>query len=677
MAVCVDHETCFVVSLPNCLLEKGNVQHKRHDSLRLTTSWPCYSTNKQRICWLGRKISPTSHSLYRPEWIVSSSSSYSGDDLQVSWTDHGKADILSGNTNEEHPVLSVLRKRKEEGSLPGKRTDLYRVALCIEGGGMRGAVAAGMTAAIKHLKLENAFDVVYGSSAGAIIGAYFVSRQLPIYGTSVYYEDLCSRDFIRKRQLLYRYLQPKRAQPIPVLDLDSLIDDVIVYSKPLNWDCFWENCQLQPLRPVATSLTTLESKVLDCYQTFEELRQCLRASARVPGIAGDPVKVCGDVFADAILYEAIPLRSALKEGATHVLVLRTRPQGARIPSKAGIYERLIAVPSFKFHENFPAIQEFVLSGRHRKMYFEDIQMLKQAKLSYGSEPPYLYDLAVPKGKKQVGQLESRQDIIFKAVRDGFAVAYQELGGFTKEESERIAVSIYTDEEFFKLKQQREASRYRQTSWKRKLRFIDLFKPKRVPKKTNANVSSFLEKELFSDEFSGVWPSVFLMGFVQAPTRYSWVESCSRCSLATEKKLFCKNTNRQVLLTSRGSLKPRCKFNKREQFSGTDSPRQSPTCSLTRISEYVLLIYAILMAGGGIGAYIKTKSTASIGSGIVSGVLLGYAWYEKSLSLALVVSLVLCVVFAIRYNKTKKLMPAGVLGIISAFASVVFAIGLRG
>ncbi|GJD10958.1 hypothetical protein Gasu2_51200 [Galdieria sulphuraria] len=364
---------------------------------------------------------------------------------------------------------------------------------------MRGSIAAGMTAAIKYLNLENVFDVVYGSSAGAIIGAYFVSRQLPLYGTSVYYEDLCSRDFIRKRQLFYRYLQPN-SKHIPVLDLDSLIDEVIVYSKPLDWNCFWKNCQSQPLKPVATSLSTLEAKVLDNYKTFEELRQCLRASALVPGIAGEPVSIDGDVFADAILHEAIPLRSALREGATHVLVLRTRPQGARIPHKAGMYERLIAVPSFRSQENFPVIQAFVLSGHHRQIYYEDIERLKRAKAEFGPTPPYLYDLAVPRFKKQVGQLESRQDVIFKAVRDGFAIAYQELTGVSMEESERVASSIYTEEEFVRLKKQREMIRFQRENWKRRLRSISLFKPKTVLKRRNStnSQSSFIDNESLTE-----------------------------------------------------------------------------------------------------------------------------------------------------------------------------------
>lgn len=85
-----------------------------------------------------------------------------------------------------HPVLSLVRERVLAKSKPGRRqqgsnspsTDIPHLALVIEGGGMRGAVSAGMAAALSTLDLLDAFDSIHGSSAGSIVGAYLVSRQL-------------------------------------------------------------------------------------------------------------------------------------------------------------------------------------------------------------------------------------------------------------------------------------------------------------------------------------------------------------------------------------------------------------------------------------------------------------------------------------------------------------------
>ena len=63
----------------------------------------------------------------------------------------------------EHPVLQVLHARAASKSKPCDRADPYKVALAIEGGGMRGCISAGMTAALKDLGMEDCFDVVYGN----------------------------------------------------------------------------------------------------------------------------------------------------------------------------------------------------------------------------------------------------------------------------------------------------------------------------------------------------------------------------------------------------------------------------------------------------------------------------------------------------------------------------------
>jgi len=74
----------------------------------------------------------------------------------------------------DHQVVQLLAQRFQSKSQPGARDDPYTLALCMEGGGMRGAVSAGMAAAIASLGLTDAFDKVYGSSAGSVIGAYMI-----------------------------------------------------------------------------------------------------------------------------------------------------------------------------------------------------------------------------------------------------------------------------------------------------------------------------------------------------------------------------------------------------------------------------------------------------------------------------------------------------------------------
>ncbi|MCC5635643.1 hypothetical protein LC593_07220 [Nostoc sp. CHAB 5844] len=87
-------------------------------------------------------------------------------------------------------------------------------------------------------------------------------------------------------------------------------------------------------------------------------------------------------------------------------------------------------------------------------------------------------------------------------------------------------------------------------------------------------------------------------------------------------------------------------------------------------------YGILAIVGGIIGYVQARSKVSLFSGGVSGLLLilsayfqlqGQSW---GLTLAACVSAVLVVVFALRFAKTRKFMPAGLMIVLGALALVV-------
>ena len=109
------------------------------------------------------------------------------------------------------PVLSVIFERAAAGSRPRQRADGHRVCLAVEGGGMRAAVTAGMCAMLGEAGLMDAFDCVYGCSAGALNGAYAAAGQATVWATS--FEDTANRQFIDRRRVLRRR---------PVLDMDFL-----------------------------------------------------------------------------------------------------------------------------------------------------------------------------------------------------------------------------------------------------------------------------------------------------------------------------------------------------------------------------------------------------------------------------------------------------------------------
>ena len=119
---------------------------------------------------------------------------------------------------------------------------------------------------------------------------------------------------------------------------------------------------LLPPQVVASSLDTLDSVLLSGFHSREDLVACLKASANVPELAGGPLEhrraglrgggggaeaprwqragcraqasctyaavLCcrGHRLVDAAVFEAIPYRSAIGDGCTHVLVLNNLPR---------------------------------------------------------------------------------------------------------------------------------------------------------------------------------------------------------------------------------------------------------------------------------------------------------------------------------------------------------------
>ncbi len=95
------------------------------------------------------------------------------------------------------------------------------------------------------------------------------------------------------------------------------------------------------------------------------------------------------------------------------------------------------------------------------------------------------------------------------------------------------------------------------------------------------------------------------------------------------------------------------------------------------------LYGILSIVGGIIGYKSAGSKVSLISGIISGLLLLVAAYLQlqgqswGLTLAVVITSILVIVFAIRLAKTRKLMPAGLMvflglaALIAMFSQLVF------
>lgn len=95
-----------------------------------------------------------------------------------------------------------------------------------------------------------------------------------------------------------------------------------------------------------------------------------------------------------------------------------------------------------------------------------------------------------------------------------------------------------------------------------------------------------------------------------------------------------------------------------------------------IAVIATLIYGSLTLVGGILGYTKARSLPSLISGVISGVvLLGAAILQtqgiigaKWLASALIILLI--IVFIVRWLKTKKIMPAGIMVVVGVICLVL-------
>src|SRR5882757_2806088 len=226
-------------------------------------------------------------------------------------------------------VLQLLRDRKQQGSTPGHRDDDARLALLVEGGSPRGAYSSGMTVAIEQLGLLRMFDAVYGSSAGALNAAWLLCGRAEST-KHAWWDPIIMRTTINPRRALRRQ---------PVVDTRFLVHTVYTEIMPMGFQEILDSTI--EFHPIATDART--GQATDLHEHIHDrssLQAALRASTAMPLLTGEPIEIDGRSFVDAGLSEAVPVRTALAQKATHIVALRTRRTDETL-SAPSLAERLV------------------------------------------------------------------------------------------------------------------------------------------------------------------------------------------------------------------------------------------------------------------------------------------------------------------------------------------------
>jgi predicted patatin/cPLA2 family phospholipase len=300
-----------------------------------------------------------------------------------------------------HPVVAALRERPAGA----------RVALAIEGGGMRGAVSGGMALALDELGLSQAFDAAYGSSAGTLNAMWLVSGRLRD-GIPTWTDPRLVDELISRR----RALRGGR-----VVDVRTLVEERYEQLSPGLFDAVLAG--RTELHPIATDVATADAVDLhDQIVDARTLRLALQASAALPLLAGPPVALDGRRLIDAGLSAAIPFRAALADGATHVLVLRSRRAGETVTPPGRLSGVVTAAALGRIS---PALRAAFFSRVEREGEDEDLLARHDADPSM---TPAILSVRPAPDSPVPGRLERDIEVVRAGLEAGRAAVHAALGG---------------------------------------------------------------------------------------------------------------------------------------------------------------------------------------------------------------------------------------------------------
>jgi predicted patatin/cPLA2 family phospholipase len=206
--------------------------------------------------------------------------------------------------------------------------------IVLEGGGLRGAFTSGVLEYLIEKELD--FDRVVGVSAGACVGASYLSKQKG-RNRKVNVEYPSDKRYMGLRHLLTTgsYFNMKFVfEELP----GKLVpfDELAFFKNPAEFDV------------VTTSLRTGKSVVF----TKKEIAnvgvdKALIASSSIPMLS-QPVEINGEFFFDGGVSDSIPVKYALSKHQKAIVVL-TRPRGYR---KKKIKNTLPFKLAFRKHPEF-------------------------------------------------------------------------------------------------------------------------------------------------------------------------------------------------------------------------------------------------------------------------------------------------------------------------------------
>ncbi|MEZ0536696.1 patatin family protein [Caldicellulosiruptoraceae bacterium PP1] len=213
-----------------------------------------------------------------------------------------------------------------------------KIALVLEGGGMRGVYTSGVLDYFMDINLY--FPYVVGTSAGACNAVSYISRQKE-RSKKATIDSLDDPRYINIRNFFkYGYL----------LHMDLLFDEIPNKLIPFDYKTFFdakEECVI-----TATNCNTGKAEYFykkDC----KDLMLVLRASSSLPFIS-PVVLIDGKPYLDGGITDSIPIQKAIDDGFNKFVIILTRPHDYR--KKPFRFERLAR----RFYPQYPNLVDSII-----------------------------------------------------------------------------------------------------------------------------------------------------------------------------------------------------------------------------------------------------------------------------------------------------------------------------
>lgn len=187
---------------------------------------------------------------------------------------------------------------------------MSKVGLVLEGGSLRGLYSAGVLDIMMDNNID--VDVIVGTSAGALFGPNYLSKQR---GRAIRYNKRFCRD--RRNISMWSWLFT-----------GNVVNKNFAYYKiTKKLDVFDNETFIKSGKELYVTATNIESGECEYFKINDVLSDMekLRATSAIP-IMTKPVKINGKYYLDGGVSDSIPIKKCLELGCDKIIVVLTQPK---------------------------------------------------------------------------------------------------------------------------------------------------------------------------------------------------------------------------------------------------------------------------------------------------------------------------------------------------------------